>query len=259
MNKEYLYNDGKCIVYDEGGIIKDENGNIVVREYTDKLDEILVQENLVESMEDELNKVDQEITKRKRMIKSNKNSVITNSIIATLMPVFLQQIFKFIIGEELLSMVLQEVFLSNVIKGVMLAGIGIFVLGFILPDIKNYKYNKRKLHGFETKKEEAEKLLEKEKEKLEELHKTKEVVQPKEKIYSKKVEYLNELIKQRVYLDLYYGCGYNRKKYEKYLQAGKLERKLLRKGYTEEEIKLIRENIESNIQQEEPVILKLSK
>ena len=44
MNKEYTYIDGKAIV-------EDENGSKRVVEYSEYLDEILVQENIIESME----------------------------------------------------------------------------------------------------------------------------------------------------------------------------------------------------------------
>jgi len=47
VNKEYTYIDGKVIV-------EDENGNKKVREYNNKLDKILVQENVIEAMEDQI-------------------------------------------------------------------------------------------------------------------------------------------------------------------------------------------------------------
>ena len=47
MNKEYTYIDGKVIV-------EDTEGNKKQVEYSDKLDEILVQENLIENMEDRI-------------------------------------------------------------------------------------------------------------------------------------------------------------------------------------------------------------
>lgn len=47
MNKEYIYIDGKVIV-------EDENGNKNVMQYNDKIEEILIQENLMETMKKEL-------------------------------------------------------------------------------------------------------------------------------------------------------------------------------------------------------------
>ena len=47
MNKEYIYIQGKVIV-------KDENGTQTSLEYYDNLDKVLIQENLIESMEDKI-------------------------------------------------------------------------------------------------------------------------------------------------------------------------------------------------------------
>ena len=69
MNKEYLYINGKCIIYDQNGAILEDNGKIALREYTDNLDEILIQENMIESLEDELVETNKEIEKRKKISK----------------------------------------------------------------------------------------------------------------------------------------------------------------------------------------------
>ena len=47
MNKEYTYINGKVI-------ISDENGNKTQSEYYDNLDEVLVKENIIETMEDKI-------------------------------------------------------------------------------------------------------------------------------------------------------------------------------------------------------------
>jgi hypothetical protein len=75
MNKEYLYIDGKCVIYDENGAIKDENGKVLTKEYSDKLDEILVQENIIEELEDELENTNIKIEKNKKGIKGDKASI----------------------------------------------------------------------------------------------------------------------------------------------------------------------------------------
>ena len=67
MNKEYTYLDGKVIV-------EDENGKKRVTEYSDKLDEILVQENLIEVMENKLSEVDKKIQNNDERLKRKKNS-----------------------------------------------------------------------------------------------------------------------------------------------------------------------------------------
>lgn len=59
MNKEYTYIDGKVI-------ISDENNNKTQCEYYDNLDEVLVQENLIETMENNIEKLEKESKSYKR-------------------------------------------------------------------------------------------------------------------------------------------------------------------------------------------------
>ena len=90
-----------------------------------------------------------------------------------------------------------------------------------------------------------EKSLEKEKQKLKELEQTKTEDFLEEKIVSKDVNYLKRLIELREYLDLFYMCGYNKEKYERYLKSGKLEKKLEKNQFKKEKIELIKEYLES--------------
>lgn len=50
MNVSYTYIDGKAIIFDE-------NGNQVPVEYYDNLDDILIQENIVETIENRINEL----------------------------------------------------------------------------------------------------------------------------------------------------------------------------------------------------------
>lgn len=62
MNKNYIINDGKVIVIDEDG-----NNKIV--EYTDNINEVLAQENLVEYIENEINKYEYNKIQHERLKK----------------------------------------------------------------------------------------------------------------------------------------------------------------------------------------------
>ena len=66
MNKEYTYIDGKVI-------ISDENDNKTQSDYYDNLDEVLVQENLIETMEEKIQELEKESQSYK---KSNKKHYI---------------------------------------------------------------------------------------------------------------------------------------------------------------------------------------
>ena len=254
MNKEYLYIDGKCVIYDENGAIKEENGKVLTKEYSDKLDEILVQENIIEELEDELENTNIKIEKNKKQIKSDKASMWTCSAMLLSFPFLFQKLLPHMLTEESLLQLMSDSFAKMLIQGLMITIITIFGGGFVFGIHKSCKEKKRKLSGNETKKEAIEKSLEKEKQKLEELEKTKQktTIDDKElenNICSKRVNYLHALLKLRDNLRAYYGCGYNIDKYQKYLQNGKLERKLA-KYYTEEEIELIKNYLEEKQKEE---------
>lgn len=243
MNKEYLYLDGKCIVYDENGAIKDQNGKIDLKEYSSNFDEILVQENIIESLENDLDETDKDIKKRKEAVKSNKSTTWFSAISFGTLPFIVQQLLKFLIGkEELLMLMSTNDAASIVIKGVTIVLTAVFGGVFTFSSYTSYKYNKKRLNGQLRKKEEIEKTIEKEKEKLEDLNKTREYAKLEENICSKKVSHLYRLTRLRDYLDIYYSCAFNREIFQKYLQANKLEKKL-RKYYNDEEIELIRQEL----------------
>lgn len=244
MNKEYLYIDGKCVIYDQNGAILEDDGKIALRQYSDKLDEILIQENMIEALEDELVETEHEIEKRKKLVKSNKNTMWFDVIAFGSMPLAIQYLLRFVLGKEVLMDVMTNGDIVNTILKVLIISLTtIFGGAFLLSNYNSYKYNKKKLDGNESKKEAIEKTLDKEKQKLEELNKTQKSSKLEEEMSSRKVNYLNRLRKLRNDLDAYYGCGYNKQKYERYLKSGKLEKKLSRK-YTLEEIKLIKEYLQ---------------
>ena len=246
MNKEYLYINGKCIIYDQNGAILEDDGKIALRKYTDNLDEILIQENMIESLENELVETEHEIEKRKKLVKSNKNMMWFDAIAFGSMPLILQYLLRFLVGKEVLIEIMTNGDIVNtILKALIISLTTIFGGAFFLSNYNAYKTHKKKLEGNESKKEAIEKSLEKAKQKLEELNKTQKPSKLDEEMSSNKVNYLNRLRKLRNDLDVYYGCGYNKEKFERYLKSGKLERKLSKK-YTLEEIELIKEYLEQS-------------
>ena len=61
MNKEYVYKDGKVLVIDE-------NGNQKILDYYDNLDDVLIQENLIETMQNKEQKLERKISHLKKII-----------------------------------------------------------------------------------------------------------------------------------------------------------------------------------------------
>ena len=243
MNKEYLYINGKCIIYDENGAILEDDGKLALKEYSDKFDEILVQENIIEALEDELDETNQLINKNEMSMKSDKASMWICGGMLCIFPILFQQLLPHMITEEALTDLMTNSYARTLIQGLLLSLNTIFGGGFLLGLYNSYNSKKRKLNGNTTKKDEIEKSLLKEKQKLEELEKIKQKTKLEEEMCSKKVHDLQALRNLRDNLRVYYGFGYNRKKYERYLKSGKLDKKL-QKYYSQDEIELIKENLE---------------
>ena len=63
MNKEYMYIDGKVV-------ISDENGKQTLTEYSDNLDAILAQENVIETMENRILELEKDSQFYKKIVES---------------------------------------------------------------------------------------------------------------------------------------------------------------------------------------------
>lgn len=248
MNKEYTYLDGKVIV-------EDENGKKRVTEYSDKLDEILVQENLIEVMENRLSEVDKKIQDDDSRLKKDKKGIFSPLIQSIIMTAFIPLFLKLLIG-DIASMPLGlpgsafEAIFGNVsisafitvVSGVLstlLCGM------FTLSNYSNYKELKRKLKGLGSEKKELEENLVIERQKLNELQESKQNKVETEQFIVKKVDDKAILEGLKAYFRLYYDCGYNEDVYARYYMNGTLHKKLGR-YYTETGIEEIESYLEEN-------------
>lgn len=68
MNKEYIYIDGNII-------LEDEKGNRNPIEYRDNIDEILIQENIIETMENEKQELERKSIRFNKNIKFKKRDI----------------------------------------------------------------------------------------------------------------------------------------------------------------------------------------
>lgn len=238
MNKEYTYLNGECI-------IEDENGHKRLETYTDKTDEILVEENVIETLEKDLYEVRRKIEKEKNRAKSIKSSKWFNLTMLIMPIIAFQLTFRLLLGlnasETMMEM---HPLLTPVVKGIaVLFSITFGGLGFLTSFIDGID-NKSNLRGLESGEEALERTLKEEKENLEKLNKEKQKQESSEKFFEKEVDDLETLRYMRNYIGLYYDCGVNRKRYEKYYQEGTLEKKLSKK-YTKVGIELIKEWLET--------------
>ena len=113
MNNEYIYKDGKVL-------IRDENDNQTIVDYYDNLDKVLVQENLIELMELELQKIEKELIKYKNMIHKNKLSkilhILAPFLIMTFLPLICAPIISNLMGiNEIINTIYGPIKLGNLV------------------------------------------------------------------------------------------------------------------------------------------------
>lgn len=255
MNKEYTYIDGRAIV-------EDENGSKRVVEYSEDLDEILVQENIIESMEQEIIELEEESKSYK---KYNSKYYIPIILPLGLLTVAIvpSVLLNFVEGANAYTTIV------NTIIGPMSKATA-FTLTMTIASIPvvsffewlfydQHRKSKKKEKGVNSELEYLKKQIILEKEKLASLQKQKKNEETKKEPVQDgfKVVQINDLQQLRAlrsWINLHYDLGYNGEKYYKYLLQGKLDRKL-RGYYSEEKI----ETAKGYLEEKGPILVKKKK
>ena len=222
MNKVYTYIDGKAI-------IKDENGNQIPIKYYDNLDEVLVQENVIETIEDRITDLEKKAINYK---KYNKKHYIPILLPLTILMITIGVPAMFY-GLGKTGVYINTI---NTIFGPMneaLLYISLFstlYLPFVsLMELRSYRQYKDSLKeekGVNSELEFLKKQIIEEKEKLVELTKEKSNTEENKEFRIVQVDDLERLRALKSWLNLYYDLGYNGEKYYDYYQKGKLDAKL---------------------------------
>lgn len=230
MNKEYTYKDGNII-------IDNENGKQKVIEYQDNIDEILVKENIIETMEDKIQTLEEECTLYKNDNLPTSLKVLLSGIFLTFCLVFPMAVGNYIgVFSSLNFYSITAMVISGVI-GVSFLGVEYLIDKLYTKEEKG-RQNQLQILRQDIKKEKNE--LQKLKEcKTKDKEKAQAVTNITIVNDTKEIDSLNS------YLNAYYDLGYNDKKYSKYYKNGTLEEKLSSK-YNEEEIDLVKNYIEEN-------------
>lgn len=226
MNKEYIYINGNVVV-------KDELGEQRPVEYSDNIDEILKEENIIEQIESRLSVLrcsDKQFKNMKYKDFIPWILVIFSLIFAIILPGYIH------IKSYLENIILNEEVI-NLIKAMFIFGASTFSVS-MLYTLFEYFNLKNVKKGNSKELELLEKRLILEKDKLNNLKNSKAVVKENKNFKVVKINSLEELKKLRRYCDLYYKLGILEKKYLKYYQNEKLEKKLS-KYYTNEELYII--------------------
>ena len=239
MNKEYVYSNGKVLV-------RDEIDNTKIMNYSDNIDEVLVQENIIEELE-----------KRKQKLEKNmryfvKKPSITKSFLSAIMMtlIFLISVFGIsrffgmneIMTNSVFGLITEETFMLISGASIVLILSSWLFLASYWTQKTEYKTQK----GEKVELEFINALLKIEQEKLENLRKiAKEQVmnQPIEDLTVSKVD-LGKLKLLRDWLWFYKELGSNEDKYLKYYEKGTLLEKLNKSGFSQSEIDFAKMYIE---------------
>lgn len=209
MNKEYTYIDGKAI-------IRDENGNQKPIEYYDNLDKVLVQENVVETIEDRISHLEKAKQKYENCgIKKYKPFILI-----------------FFALEVLISPALAYFFLEATIKGSLIFGLICSCVMLPLGGLFEWiNYNQlseilKRKKGINSELVFLSEQLPKESEKLIELQKEKTTTKENKEFRVVEVDDKKALKELSTCSDLYFDLGYDMEKYYKYYKQGKLDKEL---------------------------------
>lgn len=219
MNKEYVYKDGKALIIDE-------NDNQKTIDYYNNLDEVLVQENLIETMEEEIKKLEKETSQYQKESKLSRFLWVWSPFLMfTFGSLIAFPVISHLFGvNDLVNTSLFGTINSGILLGLISAPI-FAIPGSLLTLSLHLKKKglEQEQKGKVTQLEYLKRDLVEEKERLEELKSDKTTSKTTENFYASKVDNKEELKKLRNFLSFYYDLGYNEEKYFKYYQQGKLD------------------------------------
>jgi len=243
MNKKYIYINGKVIVIEE-------NGNKKLIEATDNIEEVLIQENFVETIEDEINKIEVESNKYNKNKNREKAKIIAPIILSILLPIItIPTTFAIIgLGNNVLATFV------NSVSGEMIALITAAITGMsIIPGMLLTGYLKSNYKIEEKEEKGRQKILESLKKGLkvakEDLLKLKNNKTNNKKIQNSSIKKIDNKIYQKEleeHIDFCYDLGYNEEKYTKHYQKHGDLPKAAQKRHNEGYQNLMKEYLEKN-------------
>ena len=233
MNKDYMIINGKTIV-------SDEKGNKRLVRYNGNIDEVLEQENVVETIENSINELKDDVMKFSK--KKNKKFIPFTTILTTIMTTTLPPIlFYYLLDPKVFVTEIQSIF-GTINQGLLLSiavAAPIIPLG-IISDIVSYRREKNYKKECQSKVCEYDylcKQLVEEKEKLSELNEKNNVQKSSNNIEVKQISTNTKKISDK--LGIYENLGYNYDDYYRLYKDGYIDK--LRGVYTEDELSEVEE------------------
>lgn len=239
MNRNYIYNNGEII-------IEDTENNIKKEEYYDNIDKVLIEENVIETLEniiDKLEKESENYTTEKKKIFFPIYTV--TGVGAILLSPLLFNFFSLLSGEALI--VESAVGQFSIEKIYMILMLTLYTPFVALIDNKYYtayKEKAKKKRAINSQLEYLKNTLILRKKRLEELKSDKNKCLENTEFRKVEVNDQNDLNVLKNKLTLIYSLSFNFEKYYKLYQKGKLEKSL--KSYNEYEITFASDFLEEN-------------
>lgn len=244
MNREYVYINGNVVVENEAGIKR-------TVEPSHNLDEILIQENIIETMKDEILELRGKSRNFKKNKKAKKESIFYPALISIISSILAYVLLKQlgILNIEPFSKVFPNTLFGPMTCGefyvTVLGGLATFLGSTLsLYNYLEYRIDLKKERARQATLEYLDGALEKAKQDLRQMEKTK-VIEPKKQEF--RIVSINDKKQIRElygHIRLYYDCGLNGKKYYRYYQKnGELPKKV-QHSYTELGQSLVQEYLE---------------
>lgn len=237
MNKEYTYIDGKVI-------ISDENDTKVQSEYYDNLDKVLVQENLIETMEKKIQEFEKESVLYHKYSENRYIPVIfpmaalVSTIGAPLITNWLISSNSFTIPVDNMFGPMIQIMEASIPMLICSAAIELFMHSV-------YKSFRKEGKGINSELSFLRQQIKKAREDLEKLKQDKSRDNESTEFRTVKVDDREQLKILKEYLNLYFDLGYNGENYYQYYQQGKLDIKL-QKYYSDAALQVAKEYMEEN-------------
>lgn len=246
MNKEYIYVDGKVI-------LKDDLGNAKQIEYCDNLNDILIQENLIETMQNKIDKLKEDSTQYK---KCNKKFIPFMFIIGELFSLIIPTIILYLMGGiPAITCIINTAYGPLNLNLILTCLVNIITIptfiGIEISNFSSHKEQEKIAMSIDSELDFLKKQIDIENTNLSNLKKEIKKNNLKSGLEIKKINDSKVIKILESNAKLYRDCGYNGKKYYKYFKKGILSKKLIDK-YTVEQI----EKVEEYLEQKGPQLIK---
>lgn len=182
MNKNYVIGANKAIVT--------EKENLEMIDYTDNFEEVLEQENIIETIK---NKIEQNKNNGKKLNERLRIKRTENAVDIALLAVAIIVLFgsRLLLKDILTNSLFVNVFVSKLISQVVGVFTIAFITGKIIGEIKVQRELKKTIKGIEKELEFLNEKLPEEKQKLEDLKKLSKPIETTQKIEYKSVDLSN--------------------------------------------------------------------